>query len=449
MTPRDLALAALNSTDDSPGFQERYLEAAFERNGAFDERDRAFVVHLVQGVLRWQLRLDWIIRQTVRFPFKKIEPTTLNILRLALYQIFFMDRVPERAAVNEAVRQAGGAGHRHVTGFVNGILRHICRHKGDVRFPDPGRERDRYLSLSYSYPLWLVKKWIREMGSDAAERLLDAGNRIPVRVIRVNTLKTDIPGLIGQLNKEGVTASTCAFSPEGLLLEDYKGPVDRLEAFGKGLFQVQGEAAQICAHVLGPRHGEAVLDVCAGLGGKSTHLAALMKDGGIVLALDRSRTRLVGLSQNAKRLGVGSLLPVAGDAAGPLSSLMRMSFDRILVDGPCSGLGVISRHPDAKLTKREADIERLARLQATILNQAVSLLRKGGRLLYVTCTISKEENEGVVHRFLKRNRDMAHEDLRRAVPEWVLDLIDENGFFKTLPHVHSMEGFFAASFTKM
>jgi len=449
VAPRDLALAVLNSRDDSPGFQERYLEAAFAENPNLDERDRAFVVHLVQGVLRWQIRLDWIVRQAVRFPFKKIAPATLNILRLALYQIFFMDRVPDSAAVNEAVKQAGGAHNRHVAGFVNGILRHICREKGCIRFPDPGHEYDRYLSLFYSYPLWLVRKWIRELGPEVTERLLDAGNRIPDRVIRLNTLKTDYPGLVGSLNRDGVTASVCTHSPEGARLHGVKGPVNQLKAFKQGLFQVQGEAAQLCSHLLIPRQGETVLDVCAGLGGKSTHLAALMKDKGLILALDRNRSRLISLFQNLRRLGVGSVMPVMADATGSLSSFIRETFDQILVDGPCSGLGVISRRPDIKLTKREDDIQRLASLQTTILNQAVPLLKKGGRMLYVTCTISREENEGVVADFLEKNHEMSLHHLKGVVPEWGLDLIDENGFFRTFPHVQGMEGFFGALFTKV
>ena len=238
--PRDLALVALNRADFSQGFQKRYLETSFEKNPGLSERDRAFIVHLVQGVLRWQIRLDWIVKQAVRFPFKNIETPVLNILCLALYQIFFMDRVPESAAVNEAVKQARGACNKHVAGFVNGILRHICREKDRISFPDPGRERDLYLSVFYSYPIWLVEKWIRELGPDAAERLLDAGNRIPHTVIRVNTLKTDRQGLLEHLNEEGVTGSPSLYSPEGVTLQGLKGPVNRLAAFKEGLFQVQG-----------------------------------------------------------------------------------------------------------------------------------------------------------------------------------------------------------------
>ncbi|MCD6306015.1 MAG: 16S rRNA (cytosine(967)-C(5))-methyltransferase RsmB [Deltaproteobacteria bacterium] len=448
MTPRELALAALSRVHGYPGSVEQYTEAAFDKEPSLDKRDRAFVVHLVQGVVRWQIRLDWIIRQQVRFPFRKIEPGTLNILRLALYQIYFMDRVPDRAAVDEAVKQAGGPGRRHVAGFVNGILRHICRDKDAVRFPDPASDRERYLSVYYAYPPWLVTKWIRELGVQATERLLDAQNRIPERVIRANALRIDREGLISRLNDEGASSVPCACSPDGLRMADYRGAVNRLKAFAKGLFQVQGEAAQVASYLLAPREGDRVLDMCAGLGGKSTHLAALMKNRGQVVALDRDLGRLRGLVESAGRLGAGIVLPVVGDAAEGLSGLLRCGFDRILVDGPCSGLGVISRHPDIKLAKEPADIERLALLQKAILNQAVRLLKPGGRLLYVTCTISQEENEGVVEGFLREHQEVEREALNESVPPWARDLIDTDGFFRTFPQVHGMEGFFGALFHK-
>jgi 16S rRNA (cytosine967-C5)-methyltransferase len=448
VTPRDLALTALNRMENSPGFLERYVEFAFQGNPSLDERDRAFVVHLVQGVVRWQIRLDWIIRQRVRFPFKNIEPSVLNILRLALYQIYFMDRVPDRAAVDEAVKQAGGVRNRHVAGFVNGILRHICRNREDLRFPDPLAESERHLSIAYSYPLWLVQKWIRELGLAAAERLLEAGNRIPERIIRVNTLKMDRNGLMAALEDESACATPCAYSPDGLRLGDVRGPVDRLKAFKRGWFLVQGEAAQICSHLLNPRQGDWVLDVCAGLGGKSTHMAALMGNKGRVIALDRENRRLEQLAESARRLGARGVAAVAADAAERLSDVIGRRFDRILVDAPCSGLGVISRHPDIKLTKGPEDIHRLALLQKAILYQAVHLLKPGGRLLYATCTLSQEENEGVVEGIFKENAELALADLKTSTPPWARDLIDDNGFFRSLPHIHGMEGFFGVLFRK-
>ncbi len=446
--PRDLALKALNRQEDRPGSLKQFLEYEFQEAPHMNERDRAFIVHLVQGVLRWRLRLDWIIQQNIRFSFRKIEPPVLNILRLALYQIFYMDRVPESAAVNEAVKQAKAIESNHVVSFVNGILRSICREKEQITFPDRDKDPVRYLSVFYSYPTWLVKKWIRETGTDTTEHTLSAGNRIPGMVIRANTLKVDRPGLIKRLKAEGVEGKPTLYSPEGIAIEGLKGPVDRLETFKEGLFQVQSEPAQICARLLSPRPGERVFDICAGLGGKSTHMAELMGDKGEIVALDMNHKRLLRLVQSSYRLGMGCIQPMVADAVKHPFPMAGRYFDRILVDGPCSALGTISRHPDAKWIRGEADIRRLSVLQLKILNNAVPLLREGGKMLYVTCTISREENEDVVRDFLGENREMALEDLRKSVPEWGLDLIDDQGFFKTLPHVHGMDGFFGALFSK-
>ncbi len=448
MLPRDLALETLNSLEYGPGFQERYLERAFEQDPHLSERDRAFTVHLVQGVFRWRLRLDWIIKQSLRFSFNKIEPPILNILRIALYQIFFMDRVPQFAAVNEAVKQARAVGKGHATGFVNGILRHICRQKDQIAFPDREKDQIRYLSVFYSYPTWLVKKWVRELGINDAERLLAAGNQVPSLVIRTNSLKIDRPGLVKRLGGEGVTGISTLSSPEGIKVEGLKGPVSQLKAFKEGLFQVQGEAAQACSHLLFPRSGDSILDLCAGLGGKSTHLAELMGGKGWILALDMSRGRLIRLAQSSCRLGIGCIQPIVADATDRLSSFVRYPFDKVLIDGPCSGLGNISRHPDGKWVRDEGDIKRLALLQKGILNEAVPLLRKDGTMLYVTCTVSREENEEVVSDFLEENKEMALENLKDHVPEWCLEFIDAQGFFKALPHVHGTDGFFAALFMK-
>lgn len=449
MMTRDLALAVLNSLDHDPGFPERHLERAIERNPQITKRDRAFAVNLIQGVFRFRLRFDWIIRQFIRFSFNKAEPPVLNILRIALYQIFFMDRVPESAAVNEAVKQAKAMGKGHASGFVNGILRQICRQKDQINFPDPETDRVHYLSVYYSYPQWLVEKWIGELGIDSAERLLEAENRIPDLVIRANSLKVDRNDLIRFLQEEGVTAIPVSHSPEGIKVEGLKGPVNQLETFKNGLFQVQGEAAQICSHLISPGSGESVLDLCAGLGGKSTHLAEIMGGKGRVLSLDISHGRLIRLLESSLRLGISCIQPVVADAGVRLSSVLRRPFDKILLDGPCSGLGILSRHPDGKWSKDETDIKRLTCLQKSILNEAAALLKKRGAMLYVTCTISEVENEEVVSAFLKQNCGVFLENLKDHAPEWALEFINDQGFFKTLPHVHGMDGFFAALFKKV
>src|SRR5512136_1562525 len=444
-TPRDFALRVLNDLSSKPGFSSSSLDNLFKSRHHLGERDRAFISQLVQGSIRWRARLDWTIGQISDSPLRKISIPVLNILRLALYQVFFLDRVPESAAVNEAVKQAKRRHPPYIVSFVNAVLRKACRNKNQISFPDRDKTPVDYLSVFHSYPEWLVRKWIREWGTDFAEALLEAQNRIPALTVRSNPLKINRGDLIRRLEDEsGIVGKATPYSPQGVRLEDFRGRVDQHKAFQDGLFQVQDEAAQLTSILLSPAAGESVLDLCAGYGGKTTHLAELMGDRGKVIALDMNGTRLVSLATNAVRLGIRSAVAVAADASRTLSSLFRVRVDRIVVDAPCSGLGVISRHPDGKWNKKEEDIPRLAQLQKTILNSACALLCRGGTLLYVTCTLSREENEEVVEVCLAGNKDMALMNLRDRTPLWARDLIDDRGFLRTFPHLHHMDGFFGA-----
>jgi len=446
--PREIALKILNGQGKRPLCHENDPEALFQLYG-LNERDRAFVNKIVQGVLRWRLRLDWIIRQFSAFSLKKIDEDILNILRMAVYQIFFMDRVPESAAVNEAVNLAVSIkSPRHVISFVNGILRTVCRSRDEIRFPDREIDRAQYLSVFYSYPGWLADKWIMEMGGDSTEALFSAQNRFPDINIRVNTLRISRDALIESLTREGINAGPLAWSPQGIVLEGFRGRVDSLTAFKNGLFQVQDQAAQIASHLLSVEPGDMVLDICAGFGGKSSHMVELMGGKGQVVSLDNNKERLIKSASNAERLGMKNILPIEADASMPLSSLFKCKFKRVIIDAPCSGLGVISRHPDIKWNRRDEDIPRLAAMQKRFLNAAVSVVEKGGELLYVVCTVSREENEGVVRDFLERNSDMSLVNLRKRAPEWCQDLIDDQGCYRTYPHIHNMDGFFAALFSK-
>jgi 16S rRNA (cytosine967-C5)-methyltransferase len=443
-----LAFRILSSANGGSVRSEPSLDDVFLQHPDLEARDRAFTVNLVQGVYRWRQRLDWMIEQSLQFPFADIEPPILHILRIALYQIFFMDRVPQSAAVNEAVRQAKGVSRPHVSGFVNGILRKICRRKGQMTFPDRERDPVRFLSVFYSYPTWLVELWIQELGFNGAEQLMEAQNRIPAMEVRTNTLKIDPFGLLERLTLEGVTAEPGLFVPEALRIRKLGRPIRDLRSFQEGLFQVQSEAAQVCTHVLSPRPGEAVLEVCAGVGGKTTHAAQFMANQGRLVALDIRHSRLVKLLRSAHRLGCRSILPVAADGSHGTGNLFHLSFEKILVDAPCSGLGVIARHPDIKWAREESDTVRLGLLQEQMLQEAIPLLRTGGRLLYITCTVSREENENVVAHVLRQNKELVREDLQDSVPPWAKQLVDEQGYFRTLPHVHGIDGLFGARFAK-
>jgi 16S rRNA (cytosine967-C5)-methyltransferase len=448
MNPRNVALEILRVPGGSPGAFERRLEDAFRRHPDMTGRDRAFAVHLVQGVLRWKLRLDWILRCYIRFPFERIEPGVLAVLRIALYQMFFMDRVPGSAAVNEAVKQVGTLRRPHLRGFANGILREIGRRPDAWDFPSREKEFVHHLSVRHSYPEWIVRKWIVELGVGDAERLLEAGNSVSPLILRAAGRPGARDELMGGLSAEGLDVCRTTFSPDGLVVKDPKGPVTGLEAFRKGLCTVQGEAAQIASRLLAPLPGEQVLDLCAGLGGKSTHLADLMGDSGLLLAIDRSSRRLHELALAAKRMGLNCILPVAADAAGEPGRWLRKRFDRVMLDAPCSALGTVSRHPDVKWCRSEEDIVRLSMLQSELLDSAIDLLRPAGRLLYATCTISREENEGVVEACADRHKSVVVEDLRSSAPRWAMHLVDDRGFLRCLPHVHGTEGFFAAMLVK-
>ena len=447
-TPRNLALRVLNGLSHRQILSRSYLDDVFQRNAHLNERDRAFISHLVQGVQRWRLRLDWIIEQVSDFPLEKIDPPILNILRLALYQLYFLDKVPESAAVNEAVNQSKAYGAKHVVSFVNAILRSICRKRDKIPFPNKDNDPVHYLSVIHSYPIWLVKRWIRDWGEDFTEDLLSAGNQIPGLTIRTNILRLGRHELMERLQDEGRAATPTPYAPQGILVEGHRGRPDELSSFKDGLFQVQDQAAQITSHLLAPQPGENILDICAGLGGKTTHLAELMGDRGRVLALDINHKRLINLDRNSKRLGIESVHCLVADASRSLSSLFHCKFDKIVIDAPCSGFGVISRHPDGKWNRREEDIQRLALLQKGILDKTASILRSGGKMLYVTCTISEEENEGVVKDCLERHSDLSLVNMKEQAPAWCLDLIDDQGFLRTFPHIHHTDGFFAALFFK-
>jgi 16S rRNA (cytosine967-C5)-methyltransferase len=445
--PRRLALMILNGQARRPGYTDDVYNDLF-KDFRPDERDRSFINNLVQGVTRWRSRLDWIIGRFSSTPPAKINEEVLNILRVALYQIFFLDKVPESAAVNEAVNLAKSEIKRpHIVSFVNGLLRTICRQKEAIKFPDRENDRLSYLCAYYSYPEWLVDKWIRELGEEFTEGLLKAQNDFPALNIRANTLRITRNELLEVLVREGIDAKPSAFSPDGLILEGFRGRVDLPDAFSKGLFQVQDQAAQIACSLLSVKPGDEVLDICSGLGGKSTCLAEHLSGKGQVICVDNDRGKLVKAIGNAQRLGINNLIPVVGDAA-QASSLFGRKFRCVLLDAPCSGLGVISRHPDIKWNRKAEDIGRLAAMQKTFMDAAAAVLQKGGELLYVVCTISREENEEVVRDFLGHNIDMSLINLKERVPPWCFDLIDDQGFYRTYPQVHKMDSFFAALFRK-
>ncbi|NLD37511.1 MAG: 16S rRNA (cytosine(967)-C(5))-methyltransferase RsmB [Desulfatiglans sp.] len=447
--PRALALDTLVSLEKAGEYAGNYLEDIFTKNPGFDERDRGFISNLIQGVIRYRLRLDYIIGGFSKTPVKKIDITVLNILRLAIYQIYFMDRVPESAAVDRAVEQAKALkGQQHVVPFVNGILRNICRNKDGVKFPDRKKTTVKYLSSFYSFPLWHAQRCLDEFGLTQTEELFEAQNRFPSVNIRVDRVKTTADELVKALKDESIDAVHAEYVPDCLILENFSGRIERLSSFIKGLFQVQDQAAQAVSWLLDVKPGQTILDVCAGLGGKSSHLMELMGGKGSVTALDTDKRRLEMLHENARRLGLKNIKSVVADASEPFPDNLKGAFDRVLIDAPCSGLGTIGRHPDIKWNRSEIDIKRISRIQRKILENSFEAVKPGGLILYVVCTYTREENRTVIDNFLQKNSGASLVDMNNNAPLWARNLIDNDGFFRSYPHTHKMDGFFAALIKK-
>ncbi|MBN1903825.1 MAG: 16S rRNA (cytosine(967)-C(5))-methyltransferase RsmB [Deltaproteobacteria bacterium] len=447
--PRELALDTLVGIEKAGEYAGNYLEDIFSNNPGFDDRDRAFIANLIQGVIRYRLKLDYIIGGFSNTPLKKIDNRVLNILRLAIYQVYFMDRVPESAAVDRAVEQAKAMkGQQHVVPFVNGLLRNICRNKDGVKFPDRKKASVKYLSSFYSFPLWLAQRCFDEAGLVSSEALFEAQNRFPSINIRVNRLKTTADELVRVFADEGINAVHAEYVPDCLILENFSGRIERLPSFKKGLFQVQDQAAQLVSWLLDVKPGQTILDVCAGLGGKSSHLMELMGGKGHVTSLDTDKRRLELLYENARRLGITGIKSVVADASEPFPDRLKNAFDRVLIDAPCSGLGTIGRHPDIKWNRTEIDVKRISRIQRKILENSFEAVKPGGFILYVVCTYTREENRTVIDNFINKNSGASLVDLNTIVPEWARNLIDNEGFFRSYPHKHKMDGFFAALMRK-
>jgi len=423
------------------------FDAGVVKDPLLTELDKAFVREIVYGVLRWRGRLDWIIASYSRIKPSRMERAILTILRMGAYQILFMDRVPAAAAVDESVKLAKGMRKKEAAAFVNGILRGIAEERKEITYPDLQTNPSEYIAALHSHPLWMVRRWVDQIGREETIALCETNNQFPPLTVRVNTLKESREQIIQQLHDEGIEASPTPFSPIGLCI---KNPPS-LASWGllqQGWLQVQDEAAQLVSLVLAPKPGERLLDLCAAPGGKTTHLAQLMEDQGEIIAVDVSHTKLQLVQENCRRLGISMVRTKALDATKPLP-FPAGSFDGCLVDAPCAGLGTLRRHPEGKWRIKEADILRLQVMQNQILRQAAPLIKKeGGILVYSTCTLTQEENEGVISAFLTEHKEFHLEDATSLLPAGCEGLVDIEGYLRTFPHRHNTDGFFAARMSR-
>ena len=435
---RELALQILYQVNEEGAYANLALDKALFPCTWLDPRDRGFITEIVYGSVKNRGKLDYVLNQFASTKVNKMDKWTRNLLRLSLYQILFLDKVPDSAAVNEAVKLAKHYGH--VDKFVNAVLRNILRGMDGIQWPDKAKNPVQYLMVQYSFPQWMVERFIRQYGLEDAERLCDWYNQPAAMWIRTNTLKTTRAELKQILEKEGLAVSESHHTPEGLKIENAVN-LHKLKSFQQGLFTVQDESSMLVALAAEPAPGQRVLDVCSAPGGKTTHMAQLMKNKGTIYACDIHKHRLDLIAENCKRLGISNVELVQQDGT-KLTKRWQEPFDVVLCDVPCSGLGVLGRRADARWAKESEDIAGLCKIQKKILEEAAQLVVPGGTLIYSTCTIAPEENQEMVKAFISEHPEY---ELDETLTDCWLDVDkEETGYVQFLPFIDDMDGFFIA-----
>ena len=461
---RAIALSLLVESANSEEGVDVLLDRALARC-SFDSRERALTMELTYGVLRRLATIDWRLEPVLDKPLLRLPVAVQMTLRLGAYQLLFLDRIPQSAAVNESVNLArafAGTVGRDWSGLVNAVLRGLLRHPPQP-WPSMDHDAAQALAVRYSVPGWLSRRWIERLGLASAEVACKEVSVAPPLTLRVNRLITTREALLESFSQMGIAAKPTSMSPFGIVLDE-GGSVPSLPGFHEGAFYVEDEAAQLIPPLLDPQPGDIALDACAAPGGKSTHLADLMQNKGAIYAVDRKGARLDLLRSNCRRLGVQNVVPIIGDirepcewvsmieiAGSPSAKKARVgepSVDRVLVDAPCSGLGVLRRHPEAKWRKDEQALPRHQALQRQILEAVAPCLRPGGVLVYSTCSTEPEENEDVIERFCRAHVEFQRESVRPWLPTAAQEFVTEQGALSTMPNRFSMDGFYAARLRK-
>lgn len=439
---RELSLMVLNAVDTRGAYANIALSEILDKYRP-EAHERALLTELSYGTLRRLNTIDWILSRFIKRPLCEQSPWIRSILRTAVYQLLYLQKIPAAAACNEAVNLAKKYAQPRVADFVNAVLRRVVREKELIALPDIESNPVDHIALNYSHPKWLVAAWLKEFGVKETVRICQADNQTPATTIRTNLLRTIRADLLRILETEArLTVSPTPYAPEGITVQGFHN-MQSLPAFQSGLFFVQDESSMLVAHALHPSPGSFVLDTCGAPGGKATHIAELTGDNCRVVVLDVYTHRLALVEANFKRLGIKSIQTLKYDARD-CHKLFSKAADYVLVDAPCSGLGVLRRKPDSRWRKEPEQIRALITLQQQILNSASACVRLGGVLLYTTCSIGSAENLNQVEHFVRHNRDFALEDLRPLLPE-ELDSRRTMGFgyIQLMPY-QGLDGFFIA-----
>ena len=443
---RETALQILSMLSTGRGRARNILDRTI-RDQQIVDPDKSFLTELVYGTIRWRGKLDWVIGQFIhQKKLKRLPPEIVEILRLGLYQLFFLDSVPDHAAVNESVELAKKHGYNGVSGLVNAVLRRAIRDRSKISYPDVQSDPVGHISARYSHPEWMVRRWIERYGADETIQLCSANNLRAPLYIRTNILKTSRDQLMRSLQEEGAEAAASCNLPESINVIELPSSINKLSSYRMGWFQVQDESSMLASHILDPQPGEIVIDTCAAPGGKTTHIAELMQNRGKILAFDTDARRLPLVLKSCQRLGITIVEALEVDARNLDDYLSDEKSDRVIVDAPCTGLGVLRRNVEARWRRTPGQLKTFPESQYAILASAARHVKPGGILVYCTCTTEPEENQQVVARFLSNYPQFQIESVLPFLPAELQakHLVTEEGYMQTFPHLHDMDGFFAA-----
>jgi 16S rRNA (cytosine967-C5)-methyltransferase len=463
-TARSVAYGVLTRVEAGDAYADILLERELR---GMDSRECALATELVYGVLRWRIKIDWIIDYFSKIKVKKLEHTVLTAMRLGVYQLLFLTKIPVQAAINESVelvKSGGGKGGQTTkkAGFVNAVLRSVDSARNAITFPHLKSQPIKYISIVFSHPEWLVGRWIKRYGIKEAIELCQAGQCVPPMRLRTNTLVQDRATLLRDLGRLGIGAGPTQFSRHGILLDDAsRSALVGSDDVPDKSFYIQDEASMLVVELLAPKPGDVVLDCCAAPGGKTTHMAELMENQGVIYAVDMHMARLKIVERLCARLGTTIIKTIKADAAemalqpalaglpkGAVDAMPQEGFDAILVDAPCSGLGVLRRTPDIKYRRSESGLRASAFKQRAILDNVSKFLKPGKALVYSVCSFEPEETTDVIEGFLKANPDFTLDRDTSQLPESCKGFFDASGYFRSYPHRGGLDGFFAARLKK-
>jgi 16S rRNA (cytosine967-C5)-methyltransferase len=439
---REAAMELLEQIEKNQSYSNLLLNSTIEKN-KLSPIDTGLLTELTYGTLQRRMALDYFLKPFIKNN-KKLENWVLQLLRITLYQMVYLDRIPDRAAIYEAVEIAKKRGHKGISGMVNGVLRSIQR-EGLTSMDEISDPVER-LSIETSHPEWLVSRWVNQFGYERTKEMCEVNLTAPLQTARVNLTKTSVRECIEDLDEEGFEVEKSPIIPEAI--RALRGNLAFSRAFKKGFITIQDESSMLASYALDVHKNEKILDACAAPGGKSTHIAEKMELTGVVYSLDLHEHKVKLINTNAKRLGLGNIKTMVMDSRQAGENFEIESFDRILLDAPCSGLGVMRRKPDMKYTKKEQDIFQLSSIQQNLLDSVSPLVKKGGILVYSTCTVDKEENELSVSKFLLEHPEFEMDvTLKERMPEAIQPLVTD-GYLQVFPQDFGSDGFFISCLRK-